>query len=265
MPNAELFSWSGLGLLFVLGLRHGFDPDHIAVIDGLTLRAEQRRPGLAPWIGTLFSLGHGGLVTVIAVAVSLLSDRHLAPEALETFGTWVPIALLLLVGTFNLRALLAPGEFQPIGARSPLLPERLKHSSHPLAIVLVGVLFGLVFDTATQAAAWGYVATSSHGPVLALAMGLSFTSGMAVTDTIDSRLLSRVLRRAKRDEAARFRRILGWTIVAMSYGVAAYGIARWYSPAIELPEGVWLAAGITLVAAVGAAYVWLSRGSHPGT
>lgn len=43
MPNAELYSWSGLGLLFVLGLRHGFDPDHIAVIDGLTLRAEQRR------------------------------------------------------------------------------------------------------------------------------------------------------------------------------------------------------------------------------
>jgi len=257
MPPSDIFSWSGLGLLFVLGLRHGFDPDHIAVIDGLTLGAEQRRPALAPWIGTLFSIGHGGLVTVIAVLVSVLSSARLLPASLEALGTWVPILLLLVVGTFNLRALLAPGEFRSLGNRTRFLPERLKRSTHPFAIVLVGVLFGLVFDTATQAAAWGYVATSSHGPALALAMGLCFTSGMAVTDTLDSRLLTRVLRRAQHGQAARFRRVLGWTIVGMSYGVAAYGIARWIHPAFELPESAWLALGILFVAAVGGAYAWL--------
>jgi len=257
MPNAELYSWSGLGLLFVLGLRHGFDPDHIAVIDALTLRAEQQRPTLAPWIGTLFSLGHGGLVTVIAVAVSLLSQKQLLPEALETFGAWIPICLLLLVGAFNLRALLRPGEFRPLGSRAPLLPGRLKQSTHPLAIVIVGVLFGLVFDTATQAAAWGYVATSSHGPLLALAMGVAFTAGMAITDTLDSRLLTSVLRRARHSEAVRFRRILGWLIVCLSFGVAGYGIARNLRPGLELPDGALLGLGVGLVVAVGSAYVWL--------
>ena len=34
--QAELISYSGLVLMFVLGLRHGLDPDHIACIDGLT-------------------------------------------------------------------------------------------------------------------------------------------------------------------------------------------------------------------------------------
>lgn len=265
MPNAELYSWSGLGLLFVLGLRHGFDPDHIAVIDGLTLRAEQRRPGLAPWIGTLFSLGHGGLVTVIAVVVSLLSREQMLPEALESFGTWVPIGLLLLVGTFNLRALLRPGEFRSLGSNAPLLAARLEQSTHPLAIVTVGVLFGLVFDTATQAAAWGYVATSSHGPLLALGMGLAFTAGMAVTDTLDSRLLTSVLRRARHSEALRFRRILGWIIVGLSFGVAGYGIARQFEPGLELPDGALLGLGVGLVLAVGSAYAWLLhrvRSSH---
>jgi len=259
MPNAELYSWSGLGLLFVLGLRHGFDPDHIAVIDGLTLRAEQRRPALAPWIGTLFSVGHGGLVTAIAVVVSLLSREQLLPEALETFGTWVPIALLLLVGAFNLRALSRPGEFRSLGSRAPLLPARLKQSTHPLAIVLVvvGVLFGLVFDTATQAAAWGYVATSSDGPLLALALGLAFTAGMAITDTLDSRLLTSLLRRARHGEAARFRRILSWIIVCLSFGVAGYGIARQLEPGLALPDGALLGLGIGLVVAVGGAYAWL--------
>ena len=257
MPNAELYSWSGLGLLFVLGLRHGFDPDHIAVIDGLTLRAEQRRPALAPWIGTLFSLGHGGLVTVIAVVVSLLSREQLLPDALESFGTWVPIGLLLLVGSFNLRALLQPGEFRSLGSSAPLLPARLEQSTHPLAIVTVGVMFGLVFDTATQAAAWGYVATSSHGPLLALGMGLAFTAGMAVTDTLDSRLLTSVLRRARHGEALRFRRILGWIIVSLSFGVAGYGIARQLEPGLELPDGVLLGLGVGLVIAVGSAYAWL--------
>ena len=39
---------------------------------------------------------------------------------------------------------------------------------------------GLVFDTATQAAAWGYVASTSKQPAFALAMGLAFTLGMTL-------------------------------------------------------------------------------------
>ena len=40
-------SGSALGLVFLLGLRHGLDPDHIAVIDNLTFPAAEERPRLA--------------------------------------------------------------------------------------------------------------------------------------------------------------------------------------------------------------------------
>ena len=40
-------------LVFALGLRHGFDPDHLVAIDGLTRSSKSR------WCGLFFSLGHG--------------------------------------------------------------------------------------------------------------------------------------------------------------------------------------------------------------
>jgi high-affinity nickel permease len=44
MDNLLLPS-SGIGLMLLLGLRHGFDPDHIAIIDSMAYRAVSDRPG----------------------------------------------------------------------------------------------------------------------------------------------------------------------------------------------------------------------------
>ena len=38
----------GLALFLLLGLRHGVEPDHIAAIDGLTLRAIDKHERHAP-------------------------------------------------------------------------------------------------------------------------------------------------------------------------------------------------------------------------
>ena len=73
--------WSALcALVFLLGLKHGFDADHLATIDGLTrFNARHRRP-FARYCGALFSLGHGTVVVAIAVAVGLISEKWDAPE-----------------------------------------------------------------------------------------------------------------------------------------------------------------------------------------
>ena len=56
MPDAAS-SWIALcGLVFLLGLRHGFDADHLATIDALTRLNQRRGLGVARWCGVLFSL-----------------------------------------------------------------------------------------------------------------------------------------------------------------------------------------------------------------
>ncbi|QCB45152.1 nickel permease [Hydrogenophaga sp. PAMC20947] len=259
--NADLISFSGIVLMFVLGLRHGLDPDHIACIDGLTWSTLDNNQKLAPWVGTLFALGHGLLVTAIAVGVNQLSRGIHVPDTVVTVFGWVPTLLLLLVGTLNLRQLLIPGQaYQPTGWKMRLIPRRLRNKSNPLAIVLIGVLFASVFDTATQASAWGYVATNNGGIQAAMGAGLVFTLGMIITDTVDGRLLCHIVRRADGEAAGRrYRRTLGWLIVALSYSVAAYNIGKEIVPAIELGEFGYSMAGALLLAVVFVMWAWTYR------
>ena len=87
----------GLGLgvtAYAFGVRHAFDVDHIAVIDGATrkLTADGQRP-LS--VGFWFSLGHSSVVFVLALllatgarfATSLVQDGSTVHDVLATFGT----------------------------------------------------------------------------------------------------------------------------------------------------------------------------------
>ena len=57
-------------MALVLGMRHGVDADHLAAIDAMTRCNAVARPGLARRTGIWFSLGHGGVVLAIALAVA---------------------------------------------------------------------------------------------------------------------------------------------------------------------------------------------------
>lgn len=259
--DAEWLSASGLVLMFVLGLRHGLDPDHIACIDSLTWQAlgHASHRGRAVWVGTLFALGHGLLVTAIAAGVSVLSHRVSVPEAVSLVFDWIPTALLLLVGTMNLRLLLRrDAAYAPSGWKLRLIPQRLRAHGSPWSVVMMGVLFAAVFDTATQASAWGYVASNRGGGLpAALAAGLVFTLGMVITDTLDGRIVCSIDRRADgRAVARRYRRALGWLIVGISYAVAAYNIGKALLPAVELSDAAFSLSGLAMVLVMGMVWVW---------
>lgn len=174
-----------LVLIFLLGLRHGLDPDHIVVIDNLTFRAIDERPGWARWTGTLFAIGHSLSVAIVAIGVALVAGRISWPEWVVIAVEWAVIGLLLLVGALNLNALRRP-LYRPVGWRVALVPRAFRSSSHPLAVVFVGMIFGMVFDTATQAAAWGAAAAAGSGITGAIWVALAFAAGMILTDTVDS-------------------------------------------------------------------------------
>ncbi|OEZ50728.1 high-affinity nickel-transport protein NixA [Janthinobacterium sp. MP5059B] len=247
-----------LALIFLLGMRHGLEPDHLAAVDGLTLRSQAASPRWAPWMGALFALGHG--VTVLAiVAVAALASAQFTPSP-TVFGwlEWLPIVLLLLIAGMNARSLLAGAQLAEVRGR--LLPRWLQRASGPLAAILVGMLFALVFDTALQAAAWGYAAVALGGMQPALLTGLVFAVGMGVTDTFDGWVTAKVMRTGQIDLVRAFRRRLGWPIVAICVAMAAYMIAGKLDSAWSLPESWTAALGAAMVLLMATLYGWTLLG-----
>jgi high-affinity nickel-transport protein len=253
-------SSSALGLVFLLGLRHGLDPDHIAVIDNLTFRAAEERPRLAPWTGTLFALGHSISVAVVALAVAWLSGKFIWPTWIGVAVDIMIVALLVLVGWLNLRALVRPTDYVPVGWRQKLVPQGLRGSSSPFAVVAIGAIFGLVFDTATQAAAWGAVAATGGGASAAALIALAFAVGMILTDTADSQIVARLLRiKGDLHRVQVYRRSVGWVIVALSFGMAAYAVGTMLTPRIELADTAFTALGIGMAGLIVAFLVLAQR------
>lgn len=181
--------YSAVLLMVMLGLRHGLDPDHIAIIDGLAVRLAQAKPDLAKWTGTLFAVGHGSIVTGITVTISTISHSWNFPPVIWEFLDWLPGILLIIVGIMNLWMLQQSQVYVPKGIKWWMIPKRIKKSSSPIAIIFIGIIFAMVFDTNTQAAAWAYAATSKISILNAFILGLSFSFGMILTDTLDSRIL----------------------------------------------------------------------------
>jgi len=135
-------------LVLVLGMKHGFDADHLATIDGLARFNARSNPRLARFCGVLFSLGHGAVVIAIALIVSTLAQQWKIPGWLEVFGAWVSIAFLAALGLANLIAVLrcdATQMVQPVGFKGRFL-GRLARVKSPGLVALVGALFALSFD-----------------------------------------------------------------------------------------------------------------------
>jgi high-affinity nickel-transport protein len=210
----------GLGITaYTLGLRHAFDADHIAAIDGTTrkLMAEGKRP---MGVGFFFSLGHSTVVFAISLAIVLglrtLGDqvRHGSTALSQTgglVGTGVSGAFLYAIAALNFVILLGivrifrqmrAGAFDEAELERKLdqrgLINRLLgraagrvHSSWQM--YPVGILFGLGFDTASEVAllflAGG--AASSGLPVYAiLCLPVLFAAGMSLLDTIDGTFMN---------------------------------------------------------------------------
>ncbi|MEI9904804.1 MAG: hypothetical protein WDN06_13170 [Asticcacaulis sp.] len=135
-----------LGLLFFLGMRHGLDPDHIAVIDNITFRALEDRPKAAAWTGFLSRRAIRFRYWRSRPLFGMLGQMIRFPPQFETGMSIFIIVLLLAVGTFNLRALLSKGPYVPKGWRHGFMPGVLRGSTHPMITLAVGAVFGLVID-----------------------------------------------------------------------------------------------------------------------
>ncbi|HME80904.1 MAG TPA: hypothetical protein VKF82_02395 [Candidatus Eremiobacteraceae bacterium] len=236
--------------VFVLGLRHGADPDHLAAIDNLTRNSLGAKERLSRFVGTLFAGGHSVMVLAIAALAGLLGSRLAVHGALlETIGTWVSIATLLSLAALNIRQLSLNRAGSIGGVKNALLPKSLRVATSPLAAIPIGLLFGLGFDTSSQVATFALALTAGGGIVLGLIIGFVFSLGMSVTDTLDSLLVHRLCTRQPL-ELVRATRVWIIAVTALAIAVGFYELAQalgWHSPVSDLTVSATLVGALLLV------------------
>jgi nickel/cobalt transporter (NiCoT) family protein len=233
-------------LVFALGLRHGFDPDHLVAIDGLTRTSKSR------WCGLFFSLGHGVAVTLIGVAVAIAATEWQAPAWLEQSGAAISIGVLLLLGVLNLLAVLrtpAGRRVALIGLRGRWLTERLAGASHPAVIASVGAAFAVSFDTVSHALAFSLTGATMAGAFFAAILGIVFTAGMVVTDAVNGLWVARMM-----SGAAAASRWMSAAVAFLCLSIAALALREHALPAFVLSAGT-----IALISMVGFIAVLRSR------
>ena len=236
----------GIGLgwaVFVLGMRHAFDADHIAAIDNTT-RSLVGAGGRPLSVGFWFSLGHSTVVFaacavlaggVRALATTITDDSDTLRTAFGTVGMSVSAVFLLILGVLNLVALVGlvslarrRGEVDSgdldkhlnrRGLITRLLGGRLARIAKPWQIYPVGLLFGIGFDTATEVGLFaiaGGAATLALPWYAVLTLPVIFAAGMALFDTLDGLLVGYTYSWASGDSA---RRRLGFNIVVTGLSV----------------------------------------------
>jgi len=227
--------WGALcALVFLLGLRHGLDADHLAAIDGLTRINLQRGRSFAPLCGMLFSLGHGAVVLAIALAVGIARGSRSLPDWLELTGAWISIGFLTLIGLMNLHAVLTVAPLTPVvpvGVKGRFLRRALS-AGQPLTVALVGALYAVSFDTLSQSALFALTASRFGGLVCALFIGGLFVLGMLLTDGLNGLWISRLIARSNRTGAIASR-VMGLAISSVALMTATYGATKLAAPTLD--------------------------------
>lgn len=243
----------GLALIaYSLGLRHAVDADHIAAIDNATRRLLLLGQQPAA-LGLFFSLGHSTVVLALTLLMGLsagyLDARFPALRELgSSIGSMVSTAFLLALGLWNLaalRQLLAHARSRPTaaglrgvdpscpsgepsGILGSLLQPLLRLVDRSWKLYVVGVLFGLGFDTATEIALLGLAAgTAADGLPLGalLLLPLAFTSAMTLVDSLNGILVLRVYGWAHTDPGRKLYYNLTVTLISGSVALLI-GIAQ---------------------------------------
>lgn len=209
-------------MAFGLGVRHGFDLDHLATIDTIT-RTVNKNVRLAKCVGVLFSLGHGMVVILMSVVISSGIIHIQSPTWLETFGSWISIVFLLLFGVLTLWNILPHTPIIPTGFRTFLFRKLLGENYNSLLIMLIGALFAFSFDTFTQVALFSLSASVMAGFLFPIILGTVFMLGMMASDGLNGYVVSVMIQLADKKSLI-VSRIIGFIIACFSLSLGVLGL-----------------------------------------
>ncbi len=200
-------------LAYGFGLRHAVDADHIAAIDNTTrkLMRDGKRPVA---VGLFFSLGHSSVVILLSGLVAFSAPfvtRHIESFKAtgSVIGTLVSCLFLLVLSVIsfsmipetyrlfrslkNRTKLLTINELDAHldthGIIARLLRPLMRIVTQSWHLIVIGFLFGLGFDTASEIGLLSMSAVSGSSgmsPWVVMLLPLAFTAGMTLVDSLNS-------------------------------------------------------------------------------
>ncbi len=202
-------------LAYGFGLRHAVDADHIAAIDNVTRKFMQEKKSPVS-VGFFFSLGHSSVVLIMSFMVALgtiYMSEHLSEfqRIGGLIGASVSSVFLLIIAFINFIVFLDIYKvfrgykksevyndkqleelYNKKGLFARIFRPLFKFVSKGWHMYIVGFLFGLGFDTASEIALLGISSTQAAAGLsiwVIMIYPLIFMSGMCLIDTLDGVLM----------------------------------------------------------------------------
>lgn len=178
------------GFALVVGIRHGFDLDHIAAITDIT--SSQSESFLGFLYAGLYALGHG--LVVILLGIILLTIGQNIPEGLDTlFGKFVGITLIIL-GAYVLYSIFKDRKNFRLKSRWMLVFNAIQYGYHKLLHNFktshhhptippfgIGMIHGVGAETPTQVGAF-LVLLGIGGGIKAILFLMFFVLGIFISN-----------------------------------------------------------------------------------
>ena len=254
-------------LAYTFGLRHAFDADHIASIDSVTRKLMQRdaRPTT---VGFHFAIGHSAALFVFVSLIAAWgawgsSKFDFINSSAGVASTFVSVSFLITMAVINLTiAWSTYGTFKHVRRGGAFVEEDLdvllskrgffSRIFRPLFklvdkswhMLIIGFLFGLGFDTATEVSLLGIAGAEAAKGLSVwaiLAFPALFAAGMSLMDTTDSVLMVRAYGWAFRKPVRKLYYNMTITIIsaAVALGVAAIEGLAFASEQFSFKGRVW--------------------------
>jgi len=174
--------------MILLGFRHALDTDHITAIDNLVRLHNVGRN--SKWVGAGFRIGNMKSVLAEMILIVYVVGSFTNVEQLLFFGGIIGGIALGVIGAVNIYAMKKWGKTGSAILASKVL-SKLGIMRPFNSALIIGIVFGLGFDTATQISAvtLSAIASASLGVQVALILAGFFVVDMIPIDTLDSFLL----------------------------------------------------------------------------
>jgi high-affinity nickel permease len=169
----------------LIGIRHGFDGDHVAAISDMVGAEKEKKKQIT--YGVSYAFGHGGVVFLIGLATMFLGV-NLPNSFAYVMEVLVAITLLLLGGYIFFSMLKSKKDYQFKGLISIVnkqLSKLLKKEHSPILFGLVGALsVGMIHGIGVESPTQILILSNAAGIgnfVLAISQLTLFVAGILVS------------------------------------------------------------------------------------